>query len=229
MNGEQRARRRMVKVQIEERGVRDPSVLAAMRRVPRDRFVPEDLRTFAHDDSPLPIGEGQTISQPFIVALMVEAMQVGPQDRVLEIGTGSGYAAAVLAEIAREVVTIERHAALADQARRNLIAAGYDQVQVIHADGSLGWPNAAPYDAILVSAGSPDVPAALRDQLAVGGRMVLPVGRNPRIQELVRITRTDTHSFEREDLADVRFVPLVGAQGWTEEDDDRARRPTGGR
>lgn len=214
MADSQRARKRMVELQIQGRGVRDPAVLAAMLRVPREQFVPADVQAFAYDDAPLPIGQDQTISQPYIVAFMVEAMQLGPADRVLEVGTGSGYAAAVLAEIASEVVTIERHAALADQAARNLAATGYGHVQVIHGDGSRGWPDASPYNAILVSAGSPTVPESLKAQLATNGRLVLPVGDNRHVQELVRITRIGPHSFDREDLAAVRFVPLIGAEGW---------------
>jgi len=207
-------RERMVRHQVAARGVTDERVLNAMRLVPRELFVPEYLAEFAYDDAPLPIQEGQTISQPFIVALMIAAVRPGPADRVLEIGTGSGYAAAVLSRVVRQVYTVERHGALAELARSRLAALGYDNVDVLHGDGSLGWPEHAPYDAIIVTAGGPKVPQELRDQLAVGGRLVIPVGRDPRLQHLVRITRVDGERFEEEKLLDVRFVPLVGEAGW---------------
>ena len=219
-------RDRMVERQIVSRGVRDPAVLAAMRSVPRERFLPPDLAEFAYQDSPLPIAQGQTISQPFIVALMTEALGLGPDDRVLEIGTGSGYAAAVLARIAREVYTIERHEELAETARTRLEELEFHNVFVRHGDGTLGWPERAPYDAIVVAAGGPRIPETLLAQLAPGGRLVIPVGED-KAQELVRVTRRRDGSFEREDLGGVRFVPLVGAEGWTEERPTAApRRPT---
>jgi protein-L-isoaspartate(D-aspartate) O-methyltransferase len=211
------ARLQMVEAQIYARGVRDPAVLEAMARVPRERFVAESVRAHAYDDAPLPIAAGQTISQPYIVAFMVEALALAPGARVLEVGTGSGYAAAVLAEIAAQVITIERHAELADSAARSLADAGYTNVTVIHGDGTRGWAEAAPYDAILVSAGGPVVPESLKRQLAIGGRLVVPVGTDPRLQELVRVTRTGPDTFDREDLADVRFVPLIGEEGWEAE------------
>ena len=209
-------RHRMVDRQIEGRGVRDPAVLAAMRSVPREHFLPPELEEFAYQDNPLPIERGQTISQPFIVALMTEALRLGPQDRVLEIGTGSGYAAAILARIAREVYTIERHAELAETATGRLAQLGFDNVVVRHGDGTLGWPEHAPYDAIVVTAGGPQVPEPLLAQLAPGGRLVIPVGEE-KVQELVRVTRRADGSFEREELGGVRFVPLIGAEGWVEE------------
>lgn len=212
------ARRRMVDEQIRARGVGDPKVLEAMSRAPRERFVPSDLQESAYDDNPLPIGHGQTISQPFIVALMVEALELQPGERVLEVGTGSGYAAAVLAEIADAVFTIERHGELATRARRDLIAAGYENVSVMEGDGTLGWPEAAPFDAILVSAGSPVVPESLKRQLAIGGRLVIPVGPETLAQHLLRITRTGLESFQLEDLGAVRFVRLIGAEGWSDAD-----------
>ena len=207
-------RQHMVAAQIHARGVRDPQVLAAMDKVRREAFVSPEVRDLAYADTPLPIAAEQTISQPYIVAYMIEALVLEGGEKVLEIGAGSGYAAAVLAEIADEVYTIERIGVLAEEAERNLRSEGYDNVHVLHADGTKGWPEAAPFDAILVSAGAPDVPEALKSQLAVGGRMVLPVGRDPRAQELIRITRGETGEFDREDLADVRFVPLIGDEGW---------------
>lgn len=213
----------MVVEQVHARGVRDPAVLQAISKVPRERFVPERLRDHAYDDTPLPIDEQQTISQPYIVAYMVEALVLRPGDRVLEVGAGSGYAAAVMAEIAGRVISIERHERLAVSAAHHLTEAGYPEVRVIHADGTLGWPDDAPYDAILVSAGGPSVPPALKSQLAVGGRLVIPVGVDPRAQELVRITRVAEDQFDREELADVRFVPLIGEQGWEIDEFGRGR------
>lgn len=209
------ARKRMVTEQIARRGVRDPRVLAAFRDVPREAFVAPSLASRAFDDEPLPIGEHQTISQPYIVAVMAEAARIGSGDRVLEVGTGSGYAAAILARLAREVVTIERHASLADEARARLATLGFDHVTVLAGDGTLGAPDRAPFDAILVAAGGPKVPAALLAQLAPGGRLVMPVGGAQDEQELVRVTRRgDDEDFAVESLGAVRFVPLVGEQGW---------------
>ena len=204
----------MVENQIAARSIRSEAVLGALRKVPREAFLPERLREFAYEDSPLPIAAGQTISQPYIVALMTEALQLKGGERVLEIGTGSGYAAAVLAEIVAEVYTIERISELAEKAASTLDALGYRSVHVIHADGTLGWAAAAPYDAIIVAAGSPAVPESLKGQLKVGGRLVIPVGTDPRAQELVRVTRISNEEFKSEDIADVRFVPLVGKEGW---------------
>ena len=204
----------MVENQIAARSIRSEAVLGALRKVPREAFLPERLREFAYEDSPLPIAAGQTISQPYIVALMTEALQLKGGERVLEIGTGSGYAAAVLAEIVAEVYTIERISELAEKAASTLDALGYRSVHVIHADGTLGWAAAAPYDAIIVAAGSPAVPELLKGQLKVGGRLVIPVGTDPRAQELVRVTRISNEEFKSEDIADVRFVPLVGKEGW---------------
>ncbi len=208
-----------VATQIEARGVRDPLVLAAMRKVKRELFVPASLRADAYEDSPLPIGADQTISQPYIVAFMLEALTLRGGERVLEIGAGSGYAAAVLAEIAGEVFTIERIGPLAQQAAENLERAGCTNVHVRHADGTDGWAEHAPFDAILVSAGAPEIPKSLTRQLTIGGHMVVPVGSDPRAQELIRITRVDVDEFEREDLADVRFVPLIGNEGWESTDE----------
>jgi protein-L-isoaspartate(D-aspartate) O-methyltransferase len=208
------ARQQMVQRQIAERGLHDPVVLAAMQRVPREAFVPTSLRGAAYDDGPLPIGEGQTISQPYIVALMAEAADVDQRDRVLEIGTGSGYAAAVLAQMAAQVDTIERHRPLAERAREVLQQLGYRNVTVHVGDGTLGWPQGAPYDVILASAGGPDVPQAWREQLAVGGRLVMPLGMSRLRQQLVRIVRRGEDDYEEQMLGAVQFVPLIGAQGW---------------
>jgi protein-L-isoaspartate(D-aspartate) O-methyltransferase len=210
----------MVQSQIASRGVRDRRVLDALLAVPREAFVPERLHEFAYDDTALPIEEEQTISQPYIVALMAEALEIGPDDRVLEVGAGSGYAAAVLSRIAREVYAIERHQTLADLARERMRRLGYANVHIAHGDGTLGWPGHAPYDAIAVAAGGPDVPPALRSQLAPGGRLVIPIGTDPRLQELVRVRRTGPDDFKRESLGAVRVVPLVGAQGWRTKEGD---------
>jgi protein-L-isoaspartate(D-aspartate) O-methyltransferase len=210
-------RQEMVDRQIAARGVRSPRVLEALRTVPRERFVPERLAELAYDDTPLPIGEEQTISQPYVVALMAEALELQPGDKVLEIGAGSGYAAAVLSRIAREVWTIERHPSLAREARERMARLGYSNLQVLHGDGTLGWPEHAPYDAIVVAAGGPEVPRALLDQLAPGGRLVIPIGPGPRTQSLVRVRRRPDGTLAHEDLGGVRFVPLIGAQGWREE------------
>ena len=219
------ARALMVERQIEHRGVREEKVLAAMREVPRELFVPEALREFAYEDSPLPIDEAQTISQPFIVAAMIEAAELEPGERVLEIGAGSGYAAAVMSRIAGEVIAIERHEALAKVARRRLVEAGYGNVEIIQGDGSKGCPSRAPFDAIIVSAGGPAIPQTLKEQLDIGGRLVMPVGDSPRSQRLIKVTRQDARHFEEEDLGGVAFVPLIGAHGWTETEDSPARQP----
>jgi protein-L-isoaspartate(D-aspartate) O-methyltransferase len=204
----------MVEQQVASRGVGSRLVLDAMRRVPRELFVPEHLRDLAYADGPLSIGEGQTISQPYIVALMVEALCLYGGEKVLEIGTGSGYAAAVLAEIAGQVYTIERIDQLAQKAKIVLEEAGYDNVQVIQGDGTLGWPQQAPYDAIVVTAGGPEVPGSLKNQLKPGGRLVIPVGTDMYSQELLRVTRVSDSEFRSENLEYVRFVPLIGEEGW---------------
>jgi len=211
-------RREMVDRQIVARGVRDRRVLEAMAAVPREAFVPERLAEVAYDDGPLPIGEEQTISQPYVVALMAEALEIGSGDAVLEIGAGSGYAAAVLSRTAREVWTLERHEPLAREAGELMARLGYTNVHVVAGDGTLGWPAHAPYDAIVVAAGGPDVPQALLDQLAAGGRLVIPIGPDPRTQSLVRVRRRADGGHTRENLGEVRFVPLIGAQGWKEID-----------
>ncbi len=210
-------RERMVAEQIEDRGVRDTAVLRAMRLVPRHLFVTLPYQQFAYDDTPLPIPAGQTISQPYIVAYMIAALKLQPVDRVLDVGTGSGYAAAVLSRIVAEVYTIERHKTLVQYARKRFKYLGYDNIHIRHGDGTLGWPEHAPYDGILVSAGGPTVPPSLRSQLAIGGRLVMPVGASKRKQRLVRLVRRGDDDFEVDDLGPVAFVPLVGAEGWERE------------
>lgn len=214
--GSSDARERMVRLQIAGRGIRDAAVLQAMRTVPRDAFVDPGMQARAYDDSPLPIGENQTISQPYIVALMLEAARIGRIDRVLEVGAGSGYAAAVMSRIATRVHAIERHASLAAQARQRFDQLGYDNIVLRVGDGCQGWTDAAPFDAIVVAAGAPQPPPPLRKQLAIGGRLIIPVGGDRDRgfgQQLRRIIRTGEDSFEQDDLGEVMFVPLIGAQG----------------
>ena len=202
----------MVDRQIRARGVADPAVLRAMRSVRREGYVPSYLGEFAYEDSPLPIEEEQTISQPYIVGFMVEAMQLRGGERVLEIGTGSGYAAAVLAEIAGEVFTIERHERLATTARERLRRDAYTNVHVRHGDGTLGWPEAAPFDAIVVTAAAPVIPAPLVDQLKPGGRLVIPVGGQWAVQELLVIEKKADGTTGTRRTIPVRFVPLTRTQ-----------------
>lgn len=204
----------MVREQLVARGVRDPRVLDALARVPRERFVPSGLEESATEDRPLGIGQGQTISQPYIVAYMAEAAELTGEERVLEIGTGSGYGAAVLAEVAGEVYTIERIEWLAEAARKRLEELGYGAVHVRHGDGTKGWVEAAPFDAILVTAAGPAAPNALLEQLRIGGRLVIPVGSAARYQNLLRIRRMTEDRYEEEDLGSVSFVPLIGDEGW---------------
>jgi protein-L-isoaspartate(D-aspartate) O-methyltransferase len=206
-----REQERMARWQIESRGVRDPAVLAAMRAVPRHEFVPPEYMDLSYADRPLPIGRGQTISQPYIVAYMTEALEIGPGDRVLEIGTGSGYQAAVLAEIVARVITLEISPLLARRAARTLRELGYRNVRVIAADGRRGLPRAGPFDAILLAAAPARVPAALVDQLADGGRLVGPVGEG--IDQVLRRWRRVGGGREVEDLIPVRFVPMTGDAG----------------
>jgi protein-L-isoaspartate(D-aspartate) O-methyltransferase len=195
-----RARNRMVDNQIARRGINDPHTLEAMRRVPREAFVDAGFEEFAYEDSPLPIGEGQTISQPYIVAHMIAAAAIKPGETVLDVGTGSGYAAAVASQIADQVYTIERHPPLAQAAARRLHELGYDNVEVRVGDGTKGWPEAAPFNVILVAAGGPEVPRALKEQLVTGGRLVIPVGLDETGQRLLKLTRTSKSDYETEDL-----------------------------
>lgn len=209
-----KARDRMVERQVAARGIRDRALLEAMRSVPREAFVPDRLVEFAYEDSPLPIEADQTISQPYIVALMIEAAQVAPGDKVLEIGAGSGYAAAVMGRIAGEVLAIERHGELARLAGERMARLGYTNVDILEGDGSEGLPEEAPFDAILAAASGSHVPEALLEQLAVGGRLVMPIGEPHSVQSLVKVTRISDEDFEEEDLGPVRFVPLIGTYGW---------------
>jgi len=222
------ARHRMVDNQLARRGIKDRNVLDAMRYVPREEFVDPGFEEFAYEDGPLPIGEGQTISQPYIVALMVEAAGIKPGDKVLDVGTGSGYAAAVMARIAGRVHTIERHAALGETARQRFEKLGFDNIELRIGDGTKGWPEAAPFDAIIVAAGGPGPPQMLMDQLDIGGRLVIPVGPEARSQRLLKITRTSGTKFEEEDLGGVMFVPLIGEQGWGEQRQADAENPDTG-
>ena len=199
----------MVARQVVSRGVRDPRVIAAIEEVPREIFVPDPSRGRAYQDRPLPIGCGQTISQPYMVAFMVEALELRGNDRVLEIGAGSGYAVAVLAEIVREVFAVERIQELVDKATITLREAGYGHVHIKHADGTEGWLDEAPFDAILVSASAKAIPAALKAQLQIGGRLVVPVGKPGKEQHLMRVRRLSEESFAEEDLGEVHFVPLI--------------------
>jgi len=204
----------MVKSQLIARGIQDRQVLAAMGEVPREQFVPAASAEQAYYDSPLAVLAHQTISQPYIVALMIEALQLQGGERVLDIGTGSGYAAAVLSRIAAEVYSVERIPALIEFAQSSLRQLAYDNVHIRLGDGTLGWTEHAPYDAILVSAAGPEVPVELRAQLAPGGRLLIPIGPQNGIQTLYRETRTETADYRCESLCPVRFVPLLGEQGW---------------
>jgi len=205
-------REHMVERQIAARGIRDPKLLDALRQVPREEFVSPDYGHEAYGDHPLPIEAGQTISQPYIVALMIEAARVGVGDRVLEVGAGSGYAAAVIGRIAGQVIAIERKPELVAVARERLVRLNYANVTIVEGDGTRGWPEGAPYDAILVAAAGSQVPQALIDQLAPGGRLVMPVGGALWAQDLVKLTKLPDGQTKRESLGGVRFVPLIGEE-----------------
>ncbi|MGX8012804.1 protein-L-isoaspartate(D-aspartate) O-methyltransferase [Mesorhizobium sp. ORM8.1] len=212
-----RARDRMVKVHIARRGIGNRDVLYAMREVPREAFVEPGFEEFAYEDGPLPIANGQTISQPYIVALMIELAEVKAGDQVLEVGTGSGYAAAVMSRIVDQVYTIERHPGLAKTAKQRFEKLGYENIEVRTGDGTKGWPQAAPFDAIVVAASGPGAPLSLQEQLDVGGVLVLPVGDDPDSQRLLKVTRTGATTYSEEDFGGVRFVPLIGEQGWPQD------------
>ncbi len=208
----EKAKKEMIEFQLKARGISSPVVLEAMEKVPRHLFVPEDSQNYAYEDHPLGIGYGQTISQPYMVALMTELLDLKPKDKVLEIGTGSGYQTAILAEIVEKVITIERIKELANSAKERLEKLGYKNVTVILGDGTLGYEKEAPYDAILVTAGSPDVPDTLKMQLKDCGRLVIPVGSTS-LQFLLRIIRNGD-KFITEKHTSCMFVPLIGEKGW---------------
>ena len=209
-------REAMVERQIESRGITNPKILEAFRAVPREEFLADDYRDLAYGDHPLPIEAGQTISQPYIVALMIDAAEIKPGDKVLEVGAGSGYAAAIISRIASKVIAIERQAKLVKVARERIERLGYDNVEIVEGDGTRGWPDEAPYDAILAAASGSHVPDPWIDQLADGGRIVMPVGEPSWIQKLVKVTKGPAGKLITEDLGGVRFVPLIGEEGWTD-------------
>jgi protein-L-isoaspartate(D-aspartate) O-methyltransferase len=211
----QKARLKMVEEQIISRGIMDSRVIAAMKKVPRHLFVEEALQSQAYSDHPLPIGEKQTISQPYMVALMTEALQLTGREKVLELGAGSGYQTAILAELAEKVYSIERIRSLAIKARQLLYELGYFNVEIKILDGTYGWIEASPFEAILVTAGAPNIPQPLLDQLALGGRLVIPVG-DAFVQDLIRVTKSG-EGIKKEDLGGCRFVKLIGKHGWNEE------------
>lgn len=202
-------RKTMVEQQIVQRGIADKAIVASMLRVPRHLFIPENISNRAYEDCPQPIGQGQTISQPYIVASMIQLAHISPNSRVLDVGTGSGYSAAVLANISKEVFTIERLESLAETAESRLHDLGYDNVMIKTGDGTKGWEDHAPYDAILVAAATPDIPQALKNQLTIGGVLVIPIGHPSNVQYLMRITRKTVSSWNTETLEAVRFVPLI--------------------
>lgn len=212
-----REREAMVERQLRRRGISETRILEAFMAVPREEFVSADQAHLAYGDHPLPIEAEQTISQPYIVALMIEAARIGPGDRVLEVGAGSGYAAAVISRIARKVIAIERQRELVEVARDRLRRLGYDDVQIVEGDGTKGWREEAPYDAILAAASGSHVPEALIAQLAPGGRLVMPVGDPGAIQELIKVTKQADGILKQENLGGVRFVPLIGEEGWKDD------------
>ena len=210
-------RERMVRRQIEARGIQDPAILDAFREVPREAFVSPDYAAAAYDDHPLPIEAGQTISQPYIVALMIEAAGIKSGDKVLEVGAGSGYAAAVISRIARDVVAIERQHDLVQVAQGRLKRLGYDNVRIVEGDGTRGCPEEAPFDAILAAASGSHGPPPLVAQLAPEGRLVMPVGEPGWVQKLVKVTKQEDGILQQSDLGEVRFVPLIGEEGWRDD------------
>lgn len=214
MNRFKQQRELMVKDQIAARGIHDARVIEAMKKVPREKFIDEHSKAFAYEDRPLPIEEEQTISQPYIVALMTELAQINPQDKVLEIGTGSGYSAAILAELTAKVYSIERYPLLAKLAKKRLEDLGYTNITILVGDGTIGCKEFAPYNAIIVTAGGPQAPSSLLDQLEIGGRLVIPIGSTQIYQQLTRVTKIGKDQFRYENIEAVRFVPLVGKEGW---------------
>jgi protein-L-isoaspartate(D-aspartate) O-methyltransferase len=209
-------RERMIERHIEGRGLDNPALIAAFRAVPREAFVSGDYAEGAYADSPLPIESGQTISQPYIVALTIDAAEIGSGDKVLEIGAGSGYAAAVIGQIARQVIAVERHHELVRIADERMRRMGYDNVVIVEGDGTLGCPEEAPFDAIVAAASGSHVPQVLLDQLKPGGRIVMPLGDPGSIQRLIKVTKHEDRTLEQASLGAVRFVPLVGTHGFTE-------------
>lgn len=209
-------REAMVERQLRRRGITEPDILDAFRAVPREAFISRKYAREAYGDHPLPIEAGQTISQPYIVALMIQAAAIRPEDVVLEVGAGSGYAAAVISRIARKVIGIERKHDLAEIARERLCRLGYDNVEIVEGDGTRGWSGGAPYDAIIAAASGSHVPESLIGELAPGGRLVIPIGEPGWVQELVKVTRQGDGILSNENLGSVRFVPLIGAEGWSE-------------
>lgn len=209
-------REAMIERQIEARGIHEPTILEAFRAVPREAFLAPEYADLAYGDHPLPIEAGQTISQPYIVALMIQAAQIRPGDRVLEVGAGSGYAAAVMSRIAGEVIAIERQGELVEVAAERMRRLGFDNVRIVEADGTRGWAPEAPYDAIVAAASGSHVPKSWIEQLADGGRIVMPVGEPGWIQKLVKVTKGPAGQLITEDLGGVRFVPLIGEEGWSD-------------
>jgi protein-L-isoaspartate(D-aspartate) O-methyltransferase len=209
-------REAMVERQLRRRGIAEPHILDAFLQVPREAFVADDFAHLAYGDHPLPIEAGQTISQPYIVALMIQAAGIRPGQRVLEIGSGSGYAAAVISRIAEHVIGVERQHELVEVARERLGRLGYVNVEIVEADGTTGWPAAAPYDAILAAASGSHVPQALLDQLAPGGSIVMPLGDAASVQRLVRVAKSGDGRLQQSDLGAVRFVPLIGEEAWSD-------------
>jgi protein-L-isoaspartate(D-aspartate) O-methyltransferase len=212
-----REREAMIERQLKHRGITEPMILDAFREVPREAFIAGNNVHLAYGDHPLPIEAGQTISQPYIVALMIQAAGIGLRDKVLEVGAGSGYAAAVISRIAGKVIAIERQHELVEVARERLQRLGYDNVEIVEGDGTRGWRDGAPYDAILAAASGSHVPRPLVEQLAPGGRIVMPVGDPGWVQQLVKVTKNDDGTLVQQDLGGVRFVPLIGEEGWKDD------------
>ena len=210
-------REAMIERHLVNRGIREQPIIEAFRQVPREKFVAEEYEHLAYGDHPLPIEAGQTISQPYIVALMIQAAEIKPGDKVLEIGAGSGYAAAVISRIAEKVVAIERQHDLVEVASERLQRLGYDNVRIVEGDGTRGCPDEAPFDAILAAASGSHVPEPLLAQLALGGRIVMPIGSPGWVQELVKVTKQDGGVLKQENLGGVRFVPLIGEEGWKDD------------